>query len=150
MTDTRTESDSFGPIEVPADRYWGAQTARSALAPVLAGAPAACALCRPPGHHAGRDYAAGRNSDLGPEGASAVSRLSPYVRYQAILGTLDRFSETATAGNALIFGRETFGSQSLNLGLRGSITRDAQLGAFDAKVKPFFRAELQHALVPAI
>jgi len=27
--ETRTESDSFGPIEVPADRYWGAQTQRS-------------------------------------------------------------------------------------------------------------------------
>ena len=26
---TRTENDSFGPIEVPADRYWGAQTERS-------------------------------------------------------------------------------------------------------------------------
>ncbi|MBV9883203.1 MAG: class II fumarate hydratase, partial [Sphingomonadaceae bacterium] len=26
---TRTESDSFGPIEVPADAYWGAQTQRS-------------------------------------------------------------------------------------------------------------------------
>jgi fumarate hydratase class II len=26
---TRTESDSHGPIEVPADRYWGAQTERS-------------------------------------------------------------------------------------------------------------------------
>jgi len=26
---TRTESDSHGPIEVPADRYWGAQTQRS-------------------------------------------------------------------------------------------------------------------------
>src|SRR5580700_9314297 len=26
---TRTESDSFGPIEVPADHYWGAQTQRS-------------------------------------------------------------------------------------------------------------------------
>ncbi len=29
MTQTRTESDSFGPLEVPSDRYWGAQTARS-------------------------------------------------------------------------------------------------------------------------
>ena len=28
-SDTRTESDSFGPIEVPADAYWGAQTERS-------------------------------------------------------------------------------------------------------------------------
>ena len=26
---TRTESDTFGPIEVPGDRYWGAQTQRS-------------------------------------------------------------------------------------------------------------------------
>src|SRR6202045_5241570 len=26
---TRMETDSFGPIEVPADRYWGAQTERS-------------------------------------------------------------------------------------------------------------------------
>ena len=29
MTDTRTETDSFGPLEVPTDRYWGAQTQRS-------------------------------------------------------------------------------------------------------------------------
>jgi fumarate hydratase, class II len=29
MTTTRTETDSFGPIEVPADAYWGAQTQRS-------------------------------------------------------------------------------------------------------------------------
>ena len=29
MAETRTETDSFGPIEVPADRYWGAQTQRS-------------------------------------------------------------------------------------------------------------------------
>lgn len=29
MTETRTETDSFGPLEVPADRYWGAQTQRS-------------------------------------------------------------------------------------------------------------------------
>src|ERR671926_174676 len=28
-TKTRTESDSFGPIDVPADSYWGAQTERS-------------------------------------------------------------------------------------------------------------------------
>ncbi len=29
MSATRIETDSMGPIEVPADRYWGAQTARS-------------------------------------------------------------------------------------------------------------------------
>ena len=29
MTQTRTETDSIGPIVVPADAYWGAQTQRS-------------------------------------------------------------------------------------------------------------------------
>jgi fumarate hydratase class II len=29
MTEIRRETDSFGPIDVPADRYWGAQTERS-------------------------------------------------------------------------------------------------------------------------
>jgi deoxyribodipyrimidine photo-lyase len=33
---------------------------------------------------AGRDYAAGRNSDHGPDGPSTVSRLSPYLRYRLI------------------------------------------------------------------
>ena len=29
MTETRTERDTMGPVQVPADRYWGAQTQRS-------------------------------------------------------------------------------------------------------------------------
>jgi fumarate hydratase, class II len=29
MSNTRTETDSLGPVEVPADSYWGAQTERS-------------------------------------------------------------------------------------------------------------------------
>lgn len=31
MTNTRTETDSFGPLEVPSDKYWGAQTQRSLM-----------------------------------------------------------------------------------------------------------------------
>lgn len=31
MADTRTETDSFGPLEVPANKYWGAQTQRSIM-----------------------------------------------------------------------------------------------------------------------
>ena len=31
MSQTRTETDSFGPLEVPADKYWGAQTQRSIM-----------------------------------------------------------------------------------------------------------------------
>ena len=31
MTTTRTESDSFGPLEVPSEKYFGAQSARSLI-----------------------------------------------------------------------------------------------------------------------
>lgn len=31
MTETRTETDSFGPLEVPAEKYFGAQSARSLI-----------------------------------------------------------------------------------------------------------------------
>ena len=31
MITTRTETDSFGPLEVPSDKYWGAQTQRSLM-----------------------------------------------------------------------------------------------------------------------
>lgn len=31
MKTTRTETDSFGPLEVPSDKYWGAQTQRSLM-----------------------------------------------------------------------------------------------------------------------
>ncbi len=40
--------------------YWGAQTALTALAPLLDGSQrVGFALCRPPGHHAGADYFGG-------------------------------------------------------------------------------------------
>jgi acetoin utilization deacetylase AcuC-like enzyme len=40
--------------------WWSAQTALTALRPLLEGAEqTAFALCRPPGHHAGRDYCGG-------------------------------------------------------------------------------------------
>ncbi|MEO1380707.1 MAG: lyase family protein, partial [Pseudomonadota bacterium] len=31
MAETRTESDSFGPLDVPNEKYWGAQTQRSLM-----------------------------------------------------------------------------------------------------------------------
>jgi acetoin utilization deacetylase AcuC-like enzyme len=39
--------------------YWGAQTALAATDAVLEGQRTAFALCRPPGHHCGRDYLGG-------------------------------------------------------------------------------------------
>jgi acetoin utilization deacetylase AcuC-like enzyme len=39
--------------------YWSAQSALSAVEAVVGGEPTAFALCRPPGHHSGRDYLGG-------------------------------------------------------------------------------------------
>nr|WP_209023446.1 histone deacetylase family protein [Sphingomonas jejuensis] len=58
--------------------YWGAQSALGALGAVLGGDPAAFALCRPPGHHAGRDYLGGycflNNAAIAAEAATAAGR----------------------------------------------------------------------------
>ena len=58
--------------------YWGAQTALSALEAVLDGERTAFALCRPPGHHCGADYAGGycflSNAAIAAEAAVAAGR----------------------------------------------------------------------------
>jgi len=58
--------------------YWSAQCAVSAADAVLAGEPAAYALCRPPGHHAFRDLAGGfcflNNSAIAAERVLAAGR----------------------------------------------------------------------------
>jgi acetoin utilization deacetylase AcuC-like enzyme len=61
-----------------AGAYWAAQTALTALDAVLAGDRAAFALCRPPGHHAGRDYLGGycylNNAAIAAEAAVVAGR----------------------------------------------------------------------------
>ena len=58
--------------------YWSAQTALTALDLLLAGERSAFALCRPPGHHAGRDYLGGychlNNAAIAAEAAIAADR----------------------------------------------------------------------------
>jgi len=58
--------------------YWSAQSALTALDIVLAGEANALALCRPPGHHAGRDYLGGycylNNAAIAAQAASAAGR----------------------------------------------------------------------------
>ncbi|MGB0381473.1 MAG: class II fumarate hydratase [Alphaproteobacteria bacterium] len=63
MTDTRTETDSFGPLNVPSDRYWGAQTQRSLQNFAIAGERMPIAVVRALGvvKHA----CAQANKDLG-------------------------------------------------------------------------------------
>ncbi len=58
--------------------YWSAQAALTALDAVLAGDRAAFALCRPPGHHCGRDYLGGycylNNAAIAAEAAVAAGK----------------------------------------------------------------------------
>lgn len=58
--------------------YWSAQTALSGLDAVLGGDRSAFGLCRPPGHHCGRDYLGGycylNNAAIAAEAAIAAGR----------------------------------------------------------------------------
>lgn len=85
MTHTRTETDSIGPIEVPADAYWGAQTQRSIenfpFAPserMPIGIVHALALVKQAAARVNRD-------DLGAEKADAIDAAAVEV----VAGTLD-------------------------------------------------------------
>ena len=80
--------------------YWSAQSALSALDHVLTGARSAFAFCRPPGHHAGRDYMGGysylNNAAICAEralrnGATRIAVLD--VDYHHGNGTQDIFYE---------------------------------------------------------
>src|SRR3954469_17095941 len=80
MGGTRTEKDSFGPIEVPADRLWGAQTERSRrffrISSERMPLPVVHALARV------KKAAAQVNSDLGlleQEKAEAIARAADEV-----------------------------------------------------------------------
>ena len=48
---TRTETDTFGPLEVASDRYWGAQTQRSLGNFKIGGERMPPPLVRALGHH---------------------------------------------------------------------------------------------------
>jgi acetoin utilization deacetylase AcuC-like enzyme len=79
--------------------YWSAQTALTALDAVLAGERSAFALCRPPGHHAGRDYLGGycylNNAAIAAEAGTAAGRRVAIldVDYHHGNGTQDIFYE---------------------------------------------------------
>ena len=89
--------------------YWSAQTALAALRAVLGGEPAAFALCRPPGHHAGADYFGGycylNNAAICAEAALAGGRERVAildVDYHHGNGTQDIFVERSDVAFASI------------------------------------------------
>src|SRR3954462_1727645 len=80
VKDTRTETDTFGPIEVPAERYWGAQTQRSLQNFRIGGERMPAPLIRALGLV--KQAAALVNKDLGqlePRVADAIARAAAEV-----------------------------------------------------------------------
>ncbi|MNI13276.1 Acetylpolyamine aminohydrolase [compost metagenome] len=95
--------------------YWAAQTALTALAPLLDGTErAAFALCRPPGHHAGADYLGGycylNNAAVAARAArdGGIARVAVLdVDYHHGNGTQDIFWEDGSVFFASIHGDPT-------------------------------------------
>ena len=84
--------------------YWAAQTALAATDAVLSAERSAFAVCRPPGHHCGRDYLGGysylSNAAIAAEHAIASSRTRVAildVDYHHGNGTQDIFYDRADA-----------------------------------------------------
>ncbi len=126
MTPTRTETDSMGPIEVPTDRYWGAQTARS-LVHFSIGADT---MTRPVIRAIGilKEAAALTNADLGlldPKLAELISQAATEVTE----GTLDdhfplRVWQTGSGTQTNMNANEVISNRAIELagGVLGSKT----------------------------
>lgn len=96
--------DTSSPIAVKTwdAAYWAAQTALAATDAVLSGERSAFAVCRPPGHHCGRDYLGGysylSNAAIAAEHAIASGRTRVAildVDYHHGNGTQDIFYDRA-------------------------------------------------------
>ena len=135
--------------------YWSAQSALAGMDALLAGERAACALCRPPGHHAGADYMGGycylNNAAIAAEAAVAAGRGRVAildVDYHHGNGTQDIFWERGDVlfasihadprtdypfywGHADETGEGAGEGATLNLPLPQGAGRDAYLPALD-------------------
>ena len=81
MAATRTETDSFGPLEVAADRYWGAQTQRSIqqLPDRLGAAAGRHACARSASSSRRRPSSTSRRGALDPEIGRAIAAAAAEV-----------------------------------------------------------------------
>src|ERR1035441_948687 len=126
VTASRTETDSMGPIEVPADRYWGAQTARSLVHFSIGDDIMPRSMIRALGIL--KDAAARTNADLGvldPKIAPLISQAAAEVT----AGTLDahfplRVWQTGSGTQTNMNANEVISNRAIELagGVMGSKT----------------------------
>lgn len=115
MTDMRTETDSFGPLDVPADKLWGAQTARSLINFRIGGQTQPLPLVRALGvvkHCAAKANMALNNLDPRLGGAIAAAALEvaegklndhfPLVVWQTGSGTQSNMNANEVIANRAI------------------------------------------------
>ncbi len=123
---TRTETDSMGPIEVPTDRYWGAQTARSLVHFSIADNVMPRSMIR--GFGILKNAAAQTNAELGllePKLAELISQAAEEVT----AGTLDdhfplRVWQTGSGTQTNMNANEVISNRAIELagGVLGSKT----------------------------
>ncbi len=164
MTSTRTETDSMGPIEVPADRYWGAQTARS-LVHFSIGEDT---MTRPVIRAIGilKEAAALTNADLGlldPKLAELISQAAAEVTE----GTLDdhfplRVWQTGSGTQTNMNANEVISNRAIELagGVLGSKTpvhpndhvnmSQSSNDTFPTAMHIAAVEQISHALVPSV
>jgi fumarate hydratase class II len=115
MTEMRVETDSFGPLEVPADKLWGAQTARSLINFKIGGQTQPLPLIRALGivkHCAARTNMAQHNLDpkIGEAIAAAALEVAegklndhfPLVVWQTGSGTQSNMNANEVISNRAI------------------------------------------------
>ena len=126
MTATRTETDSMGPIEVPADRYWGAQTARSLVHFSIGDDVMARSMIRAMGIL--KDAAARTNADLGVLDP-ALAELIAVAASEVTAGLLDdhfplRVWQTGSGTQTNMNANEVISNRAIELagGVMGSKT----------------------------
>ena len=86
---TRTEKDTFGPIEVPAEHLWGAQTQRSLTNFKISGERMPPDLIRAYGSEAATILAKPEQQPLHDSSARRVSELDYCIESEACVGVAD-------------------------------------------------------------
>ena len=119
---TRTESDSFGPIEVPADAYWGAQTQRSIANFPIGGERMPVPLIRALGRIKQAAAQVNRKHSLDPALADAIEKAAAEVadglhddQFPLVVWQTGSGTQTNMNANEVIAGR----ANELLTGTRG-------------------------------